>query len=73
MHNNLDTIFKIIEDTGFNLLPISPQHILTNAALPLHLKDPFDRIIIAQSIAEDLVVITKDKLFAAYKVKLFWE
>jgi len=40
--------------------------------LPFHHRDPFDRLIIAQSIAEDIRIITKDAYFKAYSVKLLW-
>ena len=40
--------------------------------LPLHHRDPFDRMIIAQSITEDLTIISKDKNFSLYPIKLLW-
>ena len=40
--------------------------------LPLHHNDPFDRLIISQSIAEKLILISKDTEFAQYQIKLIW-
>lgn len=36
------------------------------------LKDPFDRLIVAQSIAEDVAIISRDKMFRNYAAKLIW-
>jgi PIN domain nuclease of toxin-antitoxin system len=73
LHSDLDVIFKIIDDSGFELMPITSSHILRNASLPLHHHDPFDRIIIAQSLHENLAVITRDRLFKDYNAILTWE
>jgi len=51
-------------------LPLLEQHIWGLAMLPLHHRDPFDRILIAQAIDEDFTVVTVDHWFAAYPVKL---
>jgi len=40
--------------------------------LPFHHKDPFDRLLIAQSIIEDFTIITADSEFSVYPVKLLW-
>jgi PIN domain nuclease of toxin-antitoxin system len=55
---------------GLQLLPIELPHVLALAALPLHHKDPFDRMLIAQSMVEDLTLITADDKLAAYPAKL---
>ncbi len=70
---DLETIFRIIEETGFDILPITTSHILRNATLEFHHQDPFDRIIIAQSIFENMSVVTKDAQFKNYNVPIIWE
>ena len=55
---------------GFDLLVISDLHAEDAGALPLHHRDPFDRMIIAQAKRENLVVLTRDPVFAAYEVSL---
>ncbi len=40
--------------------------------LPMHHKDPFDRLLIAQALMEDLVMVTSDLAFAEYPVELLW-
>ncbi len=54
------------------ILPIKLEHISVLAQLPLYHRDPFDRMIIAQTIAENLQVISKDKIFQKYPVKVIW-
>ena len=53
---------------GLKILPIRIKHLLTLRALPFHddHKDPFDRLIIAQSLAEDLELLYTDDVFAHY-------
>ena len=56
----------------FRLLDISISHALQVANLPLHHRDPFDRMIIAQSLAEHLPVLSSDEAFDFYGVKRLW-
>ncbi|HET6975701.1 MAG TPA: hypothetical protein VFI24_05230 [Pyrinomonadaceae bacterium] len=46
------------------------MHVLALDALPFHHKDPFDRLLLAQSIEEDFTIVTADSQFSAYPVKL---
>jgi PIN domain nuclease of toxin-antitoxin system len=48
------------------ILPIELRHIEMLGHLPLHHRDPFDRLIIAQALAENLTVVTRDRSFALY-------
>jgi PIN domain nuclease of toxin-antitoxin system len=54
------------------LLDISTAHALRVANLPFHHRDPFDRMIIAQSLTENLPVLSKDDAFDAYGIKRIW-
>jgi PIN domain nuclease of toxin-antitoxin system len=54
------------------LLPIRYEHILQLEALPLHHGDPFDRLLIAQAMAENLPILNGDKKFELYDVKVIW-
>jgi PIN domain nuclease of toxin-antitoxin system len=54
------------------LLPLRYEHILELERLPLHHSEPFDRLLIAQAIAESLPILTHDAKFPAYPVKLIW-
>jgi PIN domain nuclease of toxin-antitoxin system len=52
---------KRLAITGFLPLPISHEHGMTAGELPLHHRDPFDRILIAQAQTEGLVLITGEE------------
>jgi PIN domain nuclease of toxin-antitoxin system len=62
----------ILSHEGFDLLDVSVEHILASGALPPFHGDPFDRMLIAQSLAESMVVISKDKAFDEYGVMRAW-
>ena len=51
---------------GMSVLPIRLEHVLRVQELPMHHRDPFDRLIIAQSLEDDLTVMTRDRAFADY-------
>ena len=54
------------------LLPVSLGHVLRLEELPLYHRDPFDRLLIAQSIEEGLPIVTADPWFARYPVDVVW-
>ncbi|MPR35825.1 type II toxin-antitoxin system VapC family toxin [Salmonirosea aquatica] len=54
----------------FELLPIATSHLLAYQQLPLHHRDPFDRILIAQAQTDGFTIMTKDSNFALYDVDL---
>ncbi len=54
------------------LLPVSLSHVLQLESLPLHHRDPFDRMIIAQSIEEGWPIVTADPWFSRYPVDVIW-
>jgi PIN domain nuclease of toxin-antitoxin system len=54
------------------LLPVSLSHVLRVEELPLHHRDPFDRLLIAQSIEEGWPIVTSDPWFSRYPVDVIW-
>ncbi|MEJ7674413.1 MAG: hypothetical protein WKF59_17385 [Chitinophagaceae bacterium] len=54
------------------MLDISLPHIYQTQQLPLHHRDPFDRLLIAQSIIENIAVISSDGIFDAYGIRRIW-
>jgi PIN domain nuclease of toxin-antitoxin system len=62
---------KLAKDQ-IEILPITLDHVLLTESLPLHHRDPFDRLLIAQSMQEDWPIITADPWFARYSVKVIW-
>lgn len=53
---------------GFTLLPLQFKHFEHLLSLPFHHNDPFDRLLLAQALAEDFIIITHDKQFSKYPV-----
>jgi PIN domain nuclease of toxin-antitoxin system len=62
----------VLSDEGFELMPISHEHLRTLETLPLHHGDPFDRLLIAQSMTEGCPIITNDSAFSRYAVNIVW-
>lgn len=60
------------EQHGLQLLPIMPGHIYTLGTLPFHHNDPFDRLLIAQSISEGLELASVDSQFSPYSASVIW-
>ncbi len=54
------------------LLPIEIRHLSQVAQLPFYHRDPFDRLLIAQSISDDLPLISRDPQFDAYPIERLW-
>ncbi|MBU1342570.1 MAG: type II toxin-antitoxin system VapC family toxin [Proteobacteria bacterium] len=61
-----------LEKNAINVLPIELDHISAIINLEVHHRDPFDRLIIAQGITEQIPVITSDAMFTRYPVKVIW-
>ena len=57
---------------GMQLLLILPLHIYNLSQLPLHHKDPFDRLLISQAITEGFSLLSNDTKLAAYAVPVIW-
>ncbi len=67
---------KAIEEeqitNNFRILPVQLPHVLRLASLPSIHKDPFDRLLIAQAMVEDLSIVTADERFSDYGVAALW-
>lgn len=61
-----------LEENRIDVLPIELNHLSKIINLEFHHRDPFDRLIIAQSITEKIPVITSDATFAKYPVDIIW-
>ncbi len=61
---------NIFKDTGFEPLQIQMAHIQLYLQLPLHHRDPFDRILIAQAKSRELTLLTNDKNMMDYDVAI---
>ena len=61
-----------IPANSFDLLPISLAHVTAVETLPAHHKDPFDRLLIAQTLAESVTLVSNDAKFDAYGIARLW-
>lgn len=64
------TVADAVAESGFEELPVRLHHVAGVAEMPWHHRDPFDRLLAAQSLAEKLTLVTRDPAFRAYGVKL---
>jgi len=67
-----DLILKQQNSNDIQILPVSLEHVLSLDSLPALHRDLFDRLLIIQAIQEKLLLVSKDKIFQQYPVKLFW-
>ena len=65
-------VMSKLQLNGVRILHVTPDHVLRVESLPDHHRDPFDRMLIAQSLEEHLPVVTADRVFARYPVELIW-
>lgn len=63
-------VAEMVAEDGFLPLAISFEHAQRAGGLPLHHRDPFDRLLVAQALCEGLVVVTRDPAFSAYDAPL---
>jgi PIN domain nuclease of toxin-antitoxin system len=63
---------KKLNANGVLVLPLTFEHVKHVESLPLHHRDPFDRILIAQSLYEKLPIVTSDPWFDRYPVQVIW-
>lgn len=61
-----------LEQNAITVLPIEIRHLSAIIDLAFYHRDPFDRLIIAQGLAEHLPVITKDAAFGLYPIQVIW-
>ncbi|RYY06620.1 MAG: type II toxin-antitoxin system VapC family toxin [Sphingobacteriaceae bacterium] len=63
---------EFLINNDIDLLPVKIAHLNTILDLPHYHKDPFDRLLIAQAIAEDLTLISAYQYFKSYPINLIW-
>lgn len=73
LKGDFNHIAGFLNDNDIELLPITFEHLQRLMQLPLHHRDPFDRVIIAQALTEGLPIATKDDNFPAYGVNIMWK
>lgn len=68
----LTQIVREQQENGIEILPVEAAHIFALESLPNLHKDPFDRLLVAQAIAEDMVLISADPLIQQYPAHVEW-
>ncbi|MGH6945277.1 MAG: type II toxin-antitoxin system VapC family toxin, partial [Geminicoccaceae bacterium] len=63
---------EAIDAYRFEPLTLAFAHVRRLSALPLHHRDPFDRMLVAQALVEDLTLVTKNQDIARYDVRTLW-
>ena len=73
LHASYDEfIQRGIVENDFTILPIEPKHTSVLTAMPLHHRDPFDRLLVAQATVEKMAVVSADSALDAYGVRRVW-
>ncbi len=72
INKTFEEVLDLIKSNGFVLLPISEDHLSVLLKLPFIHRDPFDRILVSQSLKENFVFVSRDIIFDSYKVKRIW-
>ena len=67
-----DLVDSQLSTNGLEILPITREHIFAVDTLPFHHKDPFDRLIIAQSMIENATIVSLDPKLSEYSVNVLW-
>ena len=73
LQSDFNKITDFLFDNDIEILPINFDHLQTLLKLEYYHRDPFDRVIISQGIAENLTVLSKDAIFDKYLIKLIWK
>lgn len=64
------TVAEAVDESGFEELPVRLRHAEVLGRLPWHHRDPFDRMLVAQTLAEGLTLVTRDPAFQPYHLRL---
>ncbi len=63
----------VLDDYGFVELPVLIHHADAVATLPAHHQDPFDRLLVAQAMVDDLVIVSANPLLKRYPAPVVWD
>jgi PIN domain nuclease of toxin-antitoxin system len=67
-----DFMRQAIDSNGFGYLHIEPRHTALLTTMPHHHKDPFDRLLVAQALSEQISIVSSDPRLDTYGVKRLW-
>jgi len=72
LNGGLTEFFRMIDENGFLTLPVEREYLRQIPHLPDYHKDPFDRLIVATAIVEDMMLITADENIYKYNIPCLW-
>ena len=72
MNRSFRDVVRLLHANGFRFLTIRLRHFYRLNKLELHHKDPFDRMLIAQSLAENMPLVSNEEVFDLYDVRRLW-
>ena len=73
LRTSIEAIYAVIIQQNMRELPISVAHLVRLHTLPFHHRDPFDRLLIVQAMEEGADIISGDRNFPMYPVRIVWE
>jgi PIN domain nuclease of toxin-antitoxin system len=71
-HALVTNFLHVVQEQGFTSIPIDPLHAIRSGLLPFHHRDPFDRLLAAQSLEMRVPLISIDAIFDRYGVERIW-
>ena len=72
LDGGLQEFFRMIDENGFFVLSLEREYLQLISDLPLHHKDPFDRLLVATAMFEDMTLVTIDENLHKYVVPCLW-
>jgi len=71
--NSIRSFYEQLDRIGITILTVTKGHILRTESLPHHHRDPFDRMIVAQALEENLTILTADSDIPKYAAPVIWK
>lgn len=68
-----EDLLDVVEASGMSWISVQPREAYAAGALPMHHRDPFDRLLVAQALAREAQVVSRDDVFDRYGVKRLWD
>lgn len=72
MYPLLSSFHRVMRETGFIVIGIDPLHAIRSGLLPFHHRDPFDRLLAAQSLEMNIPILSRDRQLDLYGVSRIW-
>ena len=69
---SIEDLFKYAERNQIEIVQITSDHLVELSRLPQYHNDPFDRLIVSQALAENMILYSRDKGLKKYKIKQMW-